>query len=172
MVKLISMFMLLFTLSPVWPLGQNPLPGDPFLIVNKTTNELAFIQDNQVQTVVNVATGKEYQLTPEGLFTVTVKAKNPYYRKKDIPGGDPKNPLGTRWIGFDADGTDGRIYGLHGTNNPSSIGKYISQGCIRMQNAAVESLYDHIPLGTKILVTSSSKDFEELGKQYGAIMPI
>lgn len=161
--------MLLFSLSPVWPLGQNPLPGDPLLIVNKTTNELAFIHDNQVETVVKVATGKEYHLTPEGLFTITVKAKNPYYRKKDIPGGDPENPLGTRWIGFNADGTDGRIYGLHGTNNPSSIGKYISQGCIRMQNDAVESLFEKIPIGTRILVTSSPKDFESLGKQYGAI---
>lgn len=169
MIKFISSMLLYFTLSPIWPLGPNPLPGDPFLIVNKESNEAAFINENRVKTVLHVATGRTKELTPEGLFTVTVKAKDPYYRRKDIAGGDPLNPLGTRWIGFDADETDGRIYGLHGTNNPDSIGKYVSQGCIRMQNEAVESLYDQVPLGTKVLVTSSSQSFEELAIEYGAI---
>lgn len=166
--KLFSALFLLIV-SPIWPLGQNPLPGDPFIIVNKKTNEAAFIYDQKVQTVIPVATGKDDHLTPEGLFTITVKAANPYYRKKDIPGGDRNNPLGTRWIGFDAMDTDGRIYGIHGTNNPDSIGKYVSEGCIRMQNEAVESLYDYIPLGTKILIADSDESFVQLGKKYGAI---
>ncbi|MBT2656500.1 L,D-transpeptidase [Bacillus sp. ISL-18] len=158
-----------FFLSPLWPLGANPMVGDPFVIVNKTNNELALINDNKVQTIVSVGTGKTQGLTPEGLFTITVKAKNPYYRKKNIPGGSPKNPLGARWIGFDAKGTDGRIYGIHGTNQPASIGKYVSHGCIRTQNEVVSSLFPLIPLGTKILVTSSNKSFEILAKENGAI---
>ena len=169
MFKLLSALMIALSISPLWPLGENPMPGDPFVIVNKKTNELAFIHDNKVQTVITAATGKTEELTPEGLFTITVKAKDPYYRKKDIKGGDENNPLGTRWIGFDAADTDGRIYGLHGTNDPSSIGKYVSQGCIRLQNEAIESLYDYIPLGTKILIVSSSDSFDQLGKAYGAI---
>lgn len=169
MLKLAAAAIMLFSFSPLWPLGPNPLPGDPFLIVNKKTNEVAFIQDSKVQTVITAATGKTEDLTPEGFFTVTIKAADPYYRKRDIKGGDPNNPLGTRWIGFDAADTDGRIYGIHGTNDPSSIGKYVSQGCIRMQNEAVESLYEYVPIGTKILVVTSSKSFEELGRDYGAI---
>jgi lipoprotein-anchoring transpeptidase ErfK/SrfK len=169
MFKLFSALILSFILSPIWPLGTNPLPGDPFVIVNKKTNELAFINENRVQTIISVATGKTEDLTPEGLFTITVKAKDPYYRKKDIPGGDPKNPLGTRWIGFDAENTDGRIYGFHGTNQPESIGKNVSQGCIRLQNEAIESLYDYIPLGTKIYITTSNQSFEEIAKEHGAI---
>jgi lipoprotein-anchoring transpeptidase ErfK/SrfK len=165
----ISMLLSAIVFSPIWPLGQNPLPGDPFVIVNKQTNEIALINENRVQTVVSAATGKTENLTPEGLFTITVKAPEPYYRKKDIPGGDPQNPLGSRWIGFDAENTDGRTYGIHGTNDPASIGKKISQGCVRLQNEAVESLYDYIPVGTKILITSSSKSFIELGKEQGAI---
>ena len=157
------------TISPIWPLGPNPLPGDPFIIVNKQTNEVALITENRVQTVVSAATGKTEELTPEGLFTITVKAPDPYYRKKDIAGGNPENPLGTRWIGFDAEDTDGRTYGIHGTNDPASIGKKVSQGCIRLQNEAVESLYDYIPLGAKILVTSSGKSFIELAREHGAI---
>jgi lipoprotein-anchoring transpeptidase ErfK/SrfK len=169
MLRFLSMMFLLFSISPIWPLGANPLPGDPFLIVNKKTNEIAFIDDNRVQTVIRVGTGKREDLTPEGLFTITVKAENPYYRKKDIPGGSPENPLGTRWIGFDAEGTDGRIYGLHGTNNPASIGYYVSEGCIRLQNEAIESLYHYIPIGTKILVATSPQSFEDLAKERGAI---
>ncbi|MBM7584544.1 lipoprotein-anchoring transpeptidase ErfK/SrfK [Bacillus pakistanensis] len=160
---------LFLVVSPIWPLGKNPLPGDPFLIINKQKNELAFIQGGTIKKTYKVATGKTNDLTPEGLFTITVKAKNPYYRKKDIPGGDPRNPLGTRWIGFDAKNTDGRIYGVHGTNQPGSIGKYISNGCLRLLNSNVEELYDVIPIGTKILVVKSNQSFVELGKEYGAI---
>jgi len=167
MLKLLSCLLIMF--SPIWPLGENPAPGHPFIIINKTSNELTFIDENRVQTVVSVATGKTADLTPEGLFTVTVKAINPYYRKKNIQGGNPKNPLGTRWIGFDAKDTDGRTYGIHGTNNPASIGKYVSLGCIRMQNEAIESLYDFIPVGTKVLVTKSAKSTEQLAREYGAI---
>ncbi|WP_456274126.1 L,D-transpeptidase [Bacillus sp. AK031] len=163
---LLSIFLVI---SPIWPLGKNPLPGDPFLIVNKQTNEIAYIQDEQVQTVNKVATGKTDDLTPQGLFTIIIKAKDPYYRKSDIPGDHPDNPLGKRWMGFDARGTDGRIYGIHGTNNPESIGKYISNGCIRMQNAEVEALFDKVPQGTKILIVKTGDSFEELGKEYGAI---
>lgn len=155
--------------SPIWPLGRNPLPGDPFIIVNKESNQLAYIDDGKVQRTFPVATGKTTTLTPEGLFNVTVKAKNPYYRKKNIPGGDPRNPLGSRWIGFDAKGTDGRIYGIHGTNQPSSIGKYISNGCIRMHNKHVEYLFDQVPVGTKVLVVKTNKSFYQLGKEHGSI---
>ncbi|MEH7276875.1 L,D-transpeptidase [Neobacillus vireti] len=169
MIKMLTPILFAFFISPLWPLGANPLPGDTFVIVNKTTNELALIDDNKVQTVVSVGTGKTKDLTPEGLFTITVKAKDPYYRKKDIPGGDPNNPLGSRWIGYDAEETDGRIFGIHGTNQPASIGKYVSQGCIRAQNEVISSLYPLIPLGTKILVTSVKKPFDILAKEYGAM---
>ncbi|MBP3040952.1 L,D-transpeptidase [Bacillaceae bacterium Marseille-Q3522] len=169
MTKLFFSFLFVFISSPIWPLGINPLPGDPFFIVNKQTNQAAYIRENRVQAVFSVATGKTKELTPEGIFSVTVKAIRPYYRKGNIRGGDPQNPLGTRWIGFDALQTEGRTYGLHGTNNPASIGHYVSQGCIRFQNEAIESFFDLIPLGTKILIVSSPKGFEELGREYGAI---
>jgi lipoprotein-anchoring transpeptidase ErfK/SrfK len=169
MLKILSPIFFAFFISPIWPLGSNPLPGDPFVIVNKMTNELALIDDNKVQTVVSVGSGITQDLTPEGLFTITVKAVEPYYRRKDIPGGHPDNPLGSRWIGFDAKDTDGRTYGIHGTNQPSSVGNYVSQGCIRTQNEVISSLYPLIPLGTKILVTTTKKSFDALAKEYGAI---
>jgi lipoprotein-anchoring transpeptidase ErfK/SrfK len=168
-VRILLTIFILLSINPVWPIGRNPVIGDPFIIVNKAKNELAFIKGGRVQEIMKAGTGKSNDLTPEGLFTVTVKAKNPYYRKKNIPGGDPRNPLGTRWIGFDARGTNGRIYGVHGTNQPWTVGKYISQGCIRLLNPKVEKLYDQVPIGTKILVVNTKKDFVTLGKEYGAI---
>ncbi|MBA9027333.1 MULTISPECIES: L,D-transpeptidase [Bacillaceae] len=141
--------------------------GKPFVIVNKATNKVAFIDDNKVQNVYPAGTGRSNELTPEGLFTVKVKAVNPYFRKKNIPGGDPRNPLGTRWIGFDALGTDGRIYGLHGTNNQASVGRYISNGCVRLRKVDIESLYERVPIGTKVFITHSPKDFATLAKEQG-----
>ena len=54
---------------------------------------IAFIDDNKVQTVYAARHGEKPELTPEGIFTVKVKAVNPYFRKKNIPGGDPRNHL-------------------------------------------------------------------------------
>ncbi|MDO6851927.1 L,D-transpeptidase [Priestia megaterium] len=65
------------------------------------------------------------------------KIKNRPYYTGHIPGGDPRNPLGKRWLGLNANGTYGDTYGIHGNNNESSIGKYVSQGCMRMHNSSV-----------------------------------
>ncbi|MED1739652.1 L,D-transpeptidase [Bacillus swezeyi] len=161
--------LLIAGLSPIWPLGQNPLPGDPYVIVNKETNRLAFIHENKVAAVYEVATGKTADLTPEGEFSIIVKARNPYYRKKDIEGGSPDNPLGPRWIGFDAGGTDGRMYGIHGTNREHSIGKYMTSGCIRMHNKDVIHLFDQLPIGTKVLITKEKRPFAEMAAEKHAL---
>ncbi|WP_246944650.1 L,D-transpeptidase [Bacillus pinisoli] len=160
---------IILTISPIWPLGPNPLPGDPYIIVNKNTHELAFFNKGELQQVYPVGTGLFDDFTPEGTFTITVKAKDPYYRRKNIMGGSPENPLGSRWIGFDALETDGRTYGVHGTNNPSSIGKAVSQGCIRMHNEHVNQLFDLVPLGTKIFITSSDESFNNIAQQQKVI---
>ncbi|GIN55722.1 putative L,D-transpeptidase YqjB [Lederbergia ruris] len=158
-----------FISTPFWPMDAALLPGDSLVIVNKQTNELAWIDEGRIKIRTRVATGKMKDWTPEGFFTITVKAKNPYYRKLNIPGGAANNPLGSRWIGFDAKGTDGRTYGLHGTNQPDSIGKFISQGCIRLGKEPLELLYDQIPINTKILITSSPLSFEELAYLQGVL---
>lgn len=166
--KLIFAF-ILFIYTPLWPFDSAILPGDSFVIINKKTNELAYFDKGSIQLQTKVATGKTDELTPEGVFKLVVKAKNPVYRKLNIPGNDPRNPLGSRWLGFNARGTDGRIYGIHGTNNPDSIGKYISEGCIRMDKEPLEFLYEKIKIGTIIIIVHSDASFEELAKQYGGI---
>lgn len=154
----------LLFLSPLWPIGENPTHYAPFIIVNKANLQLAYINEAEIKAIYPIASGFNKESTPEGMFTVVVKAEHPYYRKKNIPGGSAENPLGARWIGLDAKGTDGRTYGIHGTNQPESIGKYASAGCIRMKNSDVITLYHHIPVGTKVWVVDTTKSFEYLAK--------
>lgn len=66
------------------------------------------------------------------------------------PGG-PANPLGARALYLFADGKD-TLYRIHGTNEPRSIGKAVSSGCIRMLNEDVAELYDAVSIGTKVIV--------------------
>ena len=123
------------------------------IIINKTTNQLHFLQDGDVVRTFPVATGRHPTYTPEGNFSVVVKLVNPYYTKLGIPGGSPRNPLGVRWLGLSIGG--GGVYGVHGTNNPSSIGTYASAGCIRMHNRDVIWLYQHTPVGTPVQIITA-----------------
>src|SRR6478609_4199794 len=108
------------------------------IIINKYYNKLAYFHNGQIEITVPVATGKTWE---------------------NIPGGDSRNPLGKRWLGINANGTYGDTYGIHGNNNENSIGKYVSQGCVRMHNADVEKLYDKVQVGTPVAITYSYKSF-------------
>lgn len=163
-------FTCLSILSPLWPFGENPVPGSPLIIVNKTTNQLAFLDDGKVIKIYPVATGKTSEATPEGLFMTLFKTEYPTYTRKQIAGGDKDNPLGSRWIGFNANDTQGRTFGIHGTNRPESIGSRVSAGCIRMRNEDVEELFEQVPVGTKVRIMTGWKSFEEIGVEDGAIL--
>lgn len=64
-----------------------------------------------------------------------------------IPGGSPRNPMGARALTLDRD-----EYAIHGTNNPNSIGKYASYGCIRMHNQDIVDLFSRVTVGTPVMV--------------------
>ncbi|CCG45793.1 conserved hypothetical protein [Halobacillus halophilus DSM 2266] len=144
------------------PLLPPQVNEEPVIIVNKATHELSVFEEGHEVFNASAAIGKTSELTPEGQFHVKVKAKDPYYRKKNIPGGAQENPLGTRWIGFDARGTDGRIYGIHGTNRPESIGKSVSAGCIRLQNKDVEKLFDIVSLESEVVIVKSNNEMKSI----------
>lgn len=77
---------------------------------------------------------------------VEVKRDNP--RLPDvISGGAPNNPMGARALTLDLD-----EYAIHGTNRPASIGTYASYGCIRMLNEDIVDLYEHVSVGTRVIV--------------------
>ncbi len=76
-------------------------------------------------------------------------ARQPYLPR--MVAGGPGNPLGARamYLG-------GTEYRIHGTNDPSTIGKHVSSGCIRLTNADVEDLYSRVNIGTKVIVLPQS----------------
>ena len=65
-----------------------------------------------------------------------------------IEGGSPSNPMGAAALTL-----SGGEYAIHGTNDPSSIGGFVSYGCIRMYNQDITDLYDRVSIGTPVLVT-------------------
>ncbi|MBE4907158.1 L,D-transpeptidase family protein [Bacillus luteolus] len=137
------------------------------IIINKQTNELAFYENGELVRVFKVATGRSESLTPEGTFRIVNKIKNrPYYKDK-IPGGDPRNPLGDRWLGLDARGTYGTTYAIHGNNNPASIGTYASAGCVRMHDDEVRWLFERVEKFTTVIITNTTESFDTIAASHG-----
>lgn len=124
------------------------------------SRSLYFIENNSVLKKYPVAVGKANSQTPIGEFKVINKVINPYYSKQKIAGGSPQNPLGSRWIGFKPS------YGVHGNNNPKSIGKFVSAGCIRMYDKDVKELYEKVNIGVPVIVKYEpivvEKDIDEI----------
>src|SRR5262249_6622499 len=99
--------------------------------------------DSMYITTYGVGLGKD-DSTPPATWAIANKVTPPtYYSPRGegvIAADDPKNPLGTHWLGLT--GTDGHAvgkasYGIHGTIEPDSIGKMSSMGCIRLRNEDV-----------------------------------
>lgn len=65
--------------------------------------------------------------------------------------GGPNNPLGARAL-YLYKGKRDTLYRIHGTTQPWSIGRAVSNGCVRMINEHVKDLYDRVPIGTKVVV--------------------
>jgi lipoprotein-anchoring transpeptidase ErfK/SrfK len=103
-----------------------------------------------------VATGQAIYPTPIGSFKIVDMQRNPWWYPppdapwakgaQPIPPG-PGNPLGTRWMGLSAPGV-----GIHGTPDPASLGYSASHGCIRMFIPSAEWLFDHVQLGTPVII--------------------
>jgi len=116
------------------------------IVVSIEDRKLALLEDGVVKKVYPVAVGKPSTPSPVGTFTIERRVKNPTYSHngKVIPPG-PANPVGTRWMGLSIRG-----YGIHGTNEPRSIGKAASHGCIRLAQADLEDLYAQVHVGDTV----------------------
>ncbi len=113
------------------------------IVISIPDRKLALIEDGKVVKVYPVAVGAPATPSPSGEFRVRERITNPtYYAPGNVIGPGKANPLGTRWIGLDRRG-----YGIHGTNEPRSIGKRASHGCIRMLKADVEELFELVRAG-------------------------
>ncbi|GIN58588.1 L,D-transpeptidase [Lederbergia ruris] len=98
-------------------------------------HQLKLFDGSKLIKTYPVAIGKIVTPTPHGSYKIINKQPN--------PGG----PFGVLWMGLSKP-----HYGIHGTNNPSSIGKNVSHGCIRMYNHDVLDLSSRVSVGTPVVI--------------------
>lgn len=148
----------------VWVDFETPeRPGT--IIINSDQRALYHVQGDGEAIRYGIAVGKE-SFVWSGVAKVGRKAEYPRWtppksmirRRPELkrwangmPGGIPENPLGSRAIYLFSGGRD-TLFRIHGTNEPRSIGTAASSGCIRMLNEEVETLYDSVAIGTKVIV--------------------
>ncbi|MCC3374382.1 L,D-transpeptidase [Cohnella sp. REN36] len=105
------------------------------IIVDIGERTLYLLDGDRVVDQYPVGVGKMVTRTPTGDFRIINKEPN--------PGG----PFGAMWMGLSKP-----HYGIHGTNDPSSIGRMVSHGCIRMYNEDVLKLASLVPIGTRVTI--------------------
>jgi lipoprotein-anchoring transpeptidase ErfK/SrfK len=128
----------------------------PVIVVTRAANTLRLFSGRTLVRTFRVATGQAIYPTPAGLWRIMDKQLDPWWYPptydswakglKPVPPG-PSNPLGTRWMGLNAPGV-----GIHGTDAPTSIGYSESHGCVRMQIPDAEWLFEHVGVGTPVVI--------------------
>ena len=132
------------------------------IVISIPDRRLALVEDGRVVKTYAIAVGAPLSPSPAGEFKIAHRIPHPTYYApgKVIPPGKA-NPLGTRWIGLSQKG-----YGIHGTDQPRSIGYRASHGCIRMRNRDVEDLFERVRVGDAVELHSEQS--EELAQIFGA----
>jgi lipoprotein-anchoring transpeptidase ErfK/SrfK len=101
---------------------------------------------------------------PDWIPPAAMVARQPYLPR--WIGGGPGNPLGARALYLG--NTD---YRIHGTNDPTSIGKHMSSGCIRLLNADIIDLYSRVNIGTKVIVLPDARSRQISATQTDVNLP-
>ncbi len=113
------------------------------IVVSIPDCKLALIEDDEIVKVYDTAVGAPVSPSPTGVFQIVTRIPHPtYYHPGKVIGPGQANPLGTRWLGLSLKG-----FGIHGTNEPHSIGRAASHGCIRLRNSDVEDLFRRVQVG-------------------------
>jgi len=127
-------------------------PGS--VVISTSSRELYYVLGNGQAIRYPVGVGKA-GMAWHGRAYVALKKLHPAWSMPPefgggpvIPGGSPRNPMGAAVLGLDHGN-----YAIHGTNEPGSIGGYVSHGCIRMHNEDVLDLYRRVPMGANVYVT-------------------
>ena len=151
--------------APTAAASGTPVQVKRTIVVSLEDRKLALVEDGEVKKVYTVAVGKPSTPSPVGTFTIQRRVKNPVYQhegKVVQPG--PGNPVGTRWMGLSV-----KCYGIHGTNEPKSIGKAASHGCIRMARKDLEEMYEMVAVGDTVELIGERN--EETAQLFGGPKP-
>ncbi len=121
----------------------------PFrVVVDLSEFSLLVRTDTEYVCRFRIGIGRDHS-TPIGRFRVLRKVPDPQYTDPDgrvIASAAPENPLGKYWIDI------GEGYGIHGTNQPDSIGRGASRGCMRMLAADIKRLYGMLVTGCEVVI--------------------
>jgi len=115
-----------------------PPPGNVSILVEVNKLRLTVLSDGEPYKSFPIAIGKWTTPTPIGEYKIANKS----YRKAS-------SPFGTRWMGLNVPWGS---YGIHGTNNPGSIGTAASAGCMRMYTPHAEIVYEWVEVGTPVTI--------------------
>lgn len=116
------------------------------VVVSLADRKLAVLEADRILKIFPTAVGASASPSPVGIYKIINSIPDPtWYYKGKVVGPGKGNPLGTRWLGLSVQG-----YGIHGTNNPGSIGKNASHGCVRMRNHDVEELFGMVGVGDQV----------------------
>ena len=141
--------------------------GHRLIVVSIPERKLVLMEDGAVKKVYPVAVGKVSTPSPAGRFTINARVANPTYSHRGkVVGPGPKNPVGSRWMGLSVKG-----YGIHGTNEPDSIGKAASHGCIRMGKADLEELFAQVEVGDEVEIRAEGDAAEPMPTETAAAAP-
>ena len=148
----------------------------PGTVIIDTGNTALYYVLGQGRAVrYGVGVGRE-GFTWSGVQTISRKAEWPDWhppaemiaRQPYLPrfmAGGPGNPLGARAMYLGSS-----VYRIHGTNDPSTIGKFVSSGCIRLTNEDVADLFSRVDVGTRVVVLpKNSPRLEARGLEARAI---
>ena len=144
--KLAALFSALIMTAAEALAQEGPGQSTRRIVVSIPDRKLAVIESGHVVKVFSTAVGANRTPSPSGTFRIVQRISDPtwYTKGKIVPPGK-SNPLGTRWLGLSAKG-----YGIHGTNNPASIGHNASHGCIRLRNQDIEELFTMVAVGDDV----------------------
>ena len=131
------------------------------VLVSIPDRRLAVLENGKVLRTFSVAVGAPVSPSPAGQFVVANRISNPTYYHPGvvIPAGSD-NPIGPRWIGLSQKGV-----GIHGTNEPHSIGHAVSHGCIRLRNQDVEQLFAMVQVGDVVEIRAERD--QEIAQIFG-----
>ncbi|MDR1599003.1 MAG: L,D-transpeptidase family protein [Oscillospiraceae bacterium] len=130
-----------------WPAALPASSRDrSLIIIDARALTLSLYEGGSLVRRYPVALGAYGMPTPLGTF---------YINKRYIP---KNSDMGTRFLGLSV---PWGVYGIHGTNNPGSIGSHASHGCVRLRNIDAEDLYKRVYIGTPVIIESGP--YGELG---------
>jgi lipoprotein-anchoring transpeptidase ErfK/SrfK len=131
------------------------VPTEPLsVLVDKDECRLYLLLGGVYLLHFDIGVGRD-DLTPEGDFEIRGKTRNPKWTDPETGKvrayGDPGHIIGSRWLGLhQAGGPTG--FGIHGTVEPDTVGRAVSEGCIRLRNDEVEELFELVSEGTPVTV--------------------